>query len=90
MSSNANVTTSFFAGIEELASRAVGLVLTLAGFGVYILAKENLEINQNNVLLVFGSFWFLYEGLSYIFFLIFRYFTRRGQVEEVEDDLTNQ
>ena len=78
---------SFFAGIEEVASRALSLILSVLLFSVYALAKEDLYFEIASVAGSLVLFWLVYETLAYVFFLVFNYFSNKSEKGD-EEDLT--
>ena len=68
---------SFYTGFEEMVSRFVSLVLSLSFFSIYILAKStDLLLDWNKLTIHLLVFWFVYEVLSYILFIIFCQFSK--------------
>lgn len=72
---------NFLAGLEEVSSRLISLVITSTFFLVYISAKPNQEmlVNWTQLLIILSIFWLVYEFLGYLFFMIFGYFGKQGE-----------
>lgn len=72
---------NFFAGLEEVSSRLISLVITSAFFLVYISAKPNQEmlVNWTQLLIILSVFWLVYELLGYLFFTVFNYFGKQSE-----------
>jgi hypothetical protein len=81
---------NFFAGLEEVTSRLISLVITSAFFLVYISAKPNQEIliNWTQLLIILSVFWLVYELLGYLLFTAFNYFGDKAE-KPLQTDIKN-
>lgn len=77
----------FFAGLEEVASRLLSVILCFVFFLIYISARDGQQmiLDWPQLLVVLGIFWFVYESISYIMYAIFSYFSRQN--EKIEEPL---
>jgi uncharacterized membrane protein len=66
----------FFAGLEEVLARILGLCVTLVFFAVYVSAKTTINTDWYGIIGYLSLFWLIYEVLSYILFIAFAYFSR--------------
>jgi uncharacterized membrane protein len=66
----------FFAGLEEVLARILGLCVTLVFFAVYVSAKGTILADWYGIIGYLSLFWLIYEILSYILFIAFAYFSR--------------
>jgi hypothetical protein len=67
---------NFFAGLEEVLARILGLCVTLVFFAVYVSAKGTILADWYGIVGYLSLFWLIYEMLSYILFIAFAYFSR--------------
>jgi hypothetical protein len=79
---NMKIKHSFFAGSEEVVARFVSLIITIIGFGIYSLSKDQNGLQWNSLLALLGIFWFVYELSALILFTLFRFFVGKGDGEE--------
>ncbi len=68
---------SFFAGLEEVFARLLGLALTLVFFLIYIVAIQELLLGWLETLALLSLFWFIYEIISLLLFSVFRFFAKQ-------------
>jgi hypothetical protein len=85
---------NFFAGLEEAFARFFSAVFTILLFVVFALGNMPTTTNLSTVeiIIYLGLFWLVYESISYLFFFLFNFFTRRGQgvsMENGESKLAN-
>ncbi|MEM1311859.1 MAG: hypothetical protein AAGF07_00135 [Patescibacteria group bacterium] len=78
---------SFFAGMEEVFSRLISLVIAITFFLVYVFAKDSqeLRIDWSGTLFVLLIFWLVYEFLSYGLYVLFVYFTKQGRDKTITE-----
>jgi type IV secretory pathway TrbL component len=77
MSSN----PSYIAGMQEVVGKTLAFVGTTIGFLIFAYAKDNnngIVLTPLNVLSYLALFWFVYELLSYIMFVILSAFARNS------------
>jgi hypothetical protein len=72
----------FFAGLEEVLARLLGLGVTLVFFAVYVSAKGTILADWYGIIGYLSLFWLIYEILSYILFLAFAFFSRDDKDEK--------
>ncbi len=70
---------SFFAGLEEIFARLLGLVLTIIFFLIYIVAIQELILDWRQALILLTIFWLVYETVSLILFSVFRFFAKQKE-----------
>jgi hypothetical protein len=78
---------SFLAGLEESLARIISVALTVLIGGVYVSGRDGLNLQVVDSMQLLGAFWLVYEILSYIFFLMFKFFA--GSQEKSEDSSEN-
>ncbi len=77
MSSN----PSYIAGMQEVVGKTLAFVGTTIGFLIFAYAKDNnngIILAPVNVLSYLALFWFVYELLSYIMFVILSAFAKNS------------
>jgi len=83
----------FFAGIAEVLSRVVSLILVLSFYVVFFIGKGNIVLNGlvGQGTLILGSI-VLYELIAFVFYELFSYVESRvipqDSLEELEDEKT--
>jgi hypothetical protein len=79
---------SFFAGLEEVLSRLVSLVVCISFFAIFVVAKPDQTINLNakDLGIWLLVFWFVYECIGFLLYSLFVYF---GKNKEVKQASTN-
>lgn len=71
---------NFLSGLEELMARIVSLVFSLLFFVVWISQKlptSNTDQSWQKVFFILFSFWFAYETIAYVLFILFKFFATR-------------
>jgi hypothetical protein len=76
---------SFIAGLEELVARIVSLFFSVVFFVVFTYASGEITITWQSLISYLLIFWLIYESLSYILYLIFKFF---GDNNKDKDGLT--
>lgn len=66
--------------MEEVLSRLVSLVISVAFFAIFVLAKPDQTINLNtkDLSIWFVMFWFVYECIGFLLHSLFIYFGRNS------------
>ncbi len=68
----------FLSGLEETFARFISFFINLSFFAIFSLTKnENWKIDNFTILLILCIFWFSYELISYILFVIFKFFSNK-------------
>lgn len=68
--------SNFLSGLEELVARFIALVLTTAIFSVYVAGRnEPISLDATKMVLLLLLYWFGYEVVSFVFFMILRRFS---------------
>jgi hypothetical protein len=75
---------NFFAGLEEIFARLLGLALTLIFFLIYVIAVDELALGWQQALVVLGIFWLVYETVSLVLFSVFRFFSNQKEEQTKE------
>jgi hypothetical protein len=87
MSSN----PSYIAGMQEVASKTIAFIGTTSFFIIWAVAKDfnnGISLTPYNVLAYLALFWFLYELLSYIMYVILSAFAKgssRNNIKAIEE-----
>jgi hypothetical protein len=81
---------NYISGFEETVSRFLALIATVAFFSIYILSKDIAKVNLdwNGLTTHLVVFWFVYEFVGYILFIILSQFSKNKKVETVIKDPT--
>jgi hypothetical protein len=91
MSSN----PSYIAGMQEVVGKTLAFVGTTIGFIIFAYAKDTnngVNLSPLNVLSYLALFWFVYELLSYLMFVILSAFAKNSAnntpatIEEAPED----
>jgi Na+(H+)/acetate symporter ActP len=83
---------SFISGLEELVARIVSLFFSVVFFAVYSYAGGEITVNWQSLISYLLIFWLVYEGLSYVLYIIFKFFgdntpkTPTGLTIPIEDE----
>lgn len=83
---NFNHERSFFAGQAEIIARLSGLLVITLFFVIYILGVNQVTLDWTGVVKSLAFFWFLYEITSLIFYQLFQYFQKSGEVAKTIKD----
>lgn len=67
---------SFFAGLEEVFARLLGVVIAFVFFLIYIVAVNQIVLDWVKSLIMLVIFWLTYETLSLILFSVFSFFAK--------------
>jgi hypothetical protein len=69
---------NYFAGMEETVGRFLSFFATLVFFSIYILSKDTnvLILDWSKLMIHLAIFWFVYELIGYILFLILIQFSK--------------
>jgi hypothetical protein len=71
---------NYFAGMEETVGRFLSFFATLVFFSIYILSKDkdnySLSLDWSRLMIHLAIFWFVYELIGYILFLILMQFSK--------------
>jgi hypothetical protein len=69
---------NYFAGMEETVGRFLSFFATLVFFSIYILSKDTntLTLDWSKLMIHLTIFWFVYELISYVLFLILMQFSK--------------
>jgi hypothetical protein len=69
---------NYFAGMEETVGRFLSFFATLVFFSIYILSKDTntLTLDWSKLMIHLAIFWFVYELIGYILFLILMQFSK--------------
>jgi hypothetical protein len=69
---------NYFAGMEETVGRFLSFFATLVFFSIYILSKDTntLLLDWSKLMIHLTIFWFVYELIGYILFLILMQFSK--------------
>jgi hypothetical protein len=70
--------TNYLAGMQEVVGKTVSFVVTTIGFIIYAVAKDKVELTPVNVLAYLALFWFLYELITYMMYIVFSLFFKGG------------
>jgi|694.fasta_scaffold67105_4 hypothetical protein len=71
---------NFLSGLEELIARIVSLIFSLLFFVVLISQKlptSNNDQSWQKIFFILFSFWFAYEAIAYVLFILFKFFANR-------------
>lgn len=73
---------SFLSGLEEVVARIAGLILTLVFFIIYATSRTTVTLDWYGLTAHLIIFWIIYEIVSYILFVIFRFFSKnQGKID---------
>lgn len=73
----------FISGLEEIVARMVALVITMLIFIAYTLGNPFIQPRWQEIALFLLGFWFAYEIIGYILFMLFKFFAnKQAQVME--------
>jgi hypothetical protein len=79
-----NQNSNFLSGLEELVARLISLVLITAMFAVYSAGKsEPLQVESTKLILILLLYWFAYEVVSFVFFMILKRFSSSNQYQNI-------
>ena len=69
---------NYFAGMEETVGRFLSFFATLVFFSIYILSKDTntLTLDWSKLMIHLTIFWFVYELIGYVLFLILMQFSK--------------
>jgi|GEM_PF-5483837 len=67
----------FISGLEEVVARTVSLVITMLIFIAYILGNPFVVPRWQEIALFLLGFWFAYEIIGYILFMLFKFFANK-------------
>ncbi len=74
MSNNNN--SHYLAGMQEVVGKTVSFIITTLGFVLYAAAKapDLIELNPINVFAYLALFWFVYELVTFVMYVLFSLF----------------
>jgi hypothetical protein len=75
---------SFLSGLEEVVARFAGLILTLLFFIIYATSRTTITLDWYGLSAHLIIFWLIYELISYILFIIFRFFSKNNHLTETK------
>jgi hypothetical protein len=80
----------FFAGVAEVLSRVVSLILVLSFYVIFFMGKGNIILNGlvGQGTLILGSI-VLYELIAFVFYELFSFVESRVLSHETEEDQEN-
>jgi hypothetical protein len=70
--------TNYLAGMQEVVGKTVGFAITTIGFVIYAFARDQVVLTPVNVLAYLALFWFLYELLTFMMYMLFSLFMKGG------------
>lgn len=82
---------TFFAGLEEVFARFSALFLTLLFFVIYATSRTEIVMDWYRLAGHLLVFWVVYEALSFVFFEMFKFFSKaQAQVQAANQQNTLQ
>jgi hypothetical protein len=87
---------NYFSGMEETVGRFLSFFATLVFFSIYILSKEgNIipNLDWSKLMIHLAIFWFVYELLGYILFMVLLQFSKNkkaitGEMPDIPNTTT--
>lgn len=86
-----NKNQSFFAGQEEVLARISSLVISTIFFLIFIIAREQINLNYQSAIIFISIFWVVYESLALILFQLFSHFAnnKKNSIQEIDNSDTS-